>query len=250
LFLLSLLAAFGFTRGTGKLASLTLRIYAMGFGDLKSDSGLKVLNDFLRDKSYIDGFQPSQADTVVFSSLSSAPDMKFAHARRWYNHINSYGSEKASFPGTKKTIGDYGPGGAANGVAADDNDDDDFDLFGDDDEEEAEEAAKLKEQRLAEYAAKKAKKAPLIAKSSILLDVKPWDDETDMKALEDAVRSVSTDGLHWGASKLVPIAFGIKKLQICCTVEDDKVGTDFLEESITAFEDFVQSVDIAAFNKI
>ena len=29
-----------------------------------------------------------------------------------------------------------------------------------------------------------------------------------------------------------------------------QVGTDFLEESITGFEDHVQSVDIAAFNKI
>ncbi len=35
-----------------------------------------------------------------------------------------------------------------------------------------------------------------------------------------------------------------------CVVEDDKVGTDFLEEAITAFEDYVQSVDVAAFNKI
>lgn len=29
-----------------------------------------------------------------------------------------------------------------------------------------------------------------------------------------------------------------------------QVGVDFLEEAITAFEDCVQSVDIAAFNKI
>ncbi len=29
-----------------------------------------------------------------------------------------------------------------------------------------------------------------------------------------------------------------------------QIGTDFLEESITAFEDIVQSVDIAAFNKV
>ncbi len=35
-----------------------------------------------------------------------------------------------------------------------------------------------------------------------------------------------------------------------CVVEDDKVGTDFLEEAITAFEDYVQSIDVAAFNKI
>ena len=29
-----------------------------------------------------------------------------------------------------------------------------------------------------------------------------------------------------------------------------QIGTDFLEEEITAFEDIVQSVDIAAFNKV
>ncbi|XP_065112549.1 eukaryotic translation elongation factor 1 delta b (guanine nucleotide exchange protein) isoform X3 [Paramisgurnus dabryanus] len=130
-----------------------------------------------------------------------------------------------------------------------DEDDDDIDLFGSDDEVD-EEAERLKEQRLQEYAAKKSKKPALIAKSSILLDVKPWDDETDMGKLEECVRSVQVDGLLWGASKLVPVGYGIKKLQINCVVEDDKVGTDFLEEEITKFEDHVQSVDVAAFNKI
>ncbi|XP_059196678.1 eukaryotic translation elongation factor 1 delta b (guanine nucleotide exchange protein) isoform X2 [Centropristis striata] len=127
-------------------------------------------------------------------------------------------------------------------------DDDDLDLFGSDDDDE--EADKLKEERLKAYAEKKAKKPGLIAKSSILLDVKPWDDETDMAKLEECVRSVQADGLLWGTSKLVPVGYGIKKLQIACVVEDDKVGTDLLEEEITKFEDFVQSVDVAAFNKI
>ncbi|XP_063356947.1 eukaryotic translation elongation factor 1 delta b (guanine nucleotide exchange protein) isoform X2 [Pelmatolapia mariae] len=126
-------------------------------------------------------------------------------------------------------------------------DDDDIDLFGSDEDEEAD---KLKEQRLKEYAEKKAKKPAIIAKSSILLDVKPWDDETDMAKLEECVRSVQADGLLWGTSKLVPVGYGIKKLQIACVVEDDKVGTDMLEEEITKFEDYVQSVDVAAFNKI
>uniref|UniRef100_A0A671SN71 Elongation factor 1-delta-like n=1 Tax=Sinocyclocheilus anshuiensis TaxID=1608454 RepID=A0A671SN71_9TELE len=119
-----------------------------------------------------------------------------------------------------------------------DEDEDDIDLFGSD-EEVDEEAERLKEQRLQEYTAKKAKKPALIAKSSILLDVKPWDDETDMAKLEECVRSVQVDGLLWGASKLVPVGYGIKKLQINCVVEDDKVGTDFLEEEITKFEDYV-----------
>ncbi|XP_061588514.1 eukaryotic translation elongation factor 1 delta a (guanine nucleotide exchange protein) isoform X5 [Cololabis saira] len=130
----------------------------------------------------------------------------------------------------------------------DDDDDDDIDLFGSDEEDE--EAERLKQERLEAYAAKKAKKPAIIAKSSIILDVKPWDDETDMAELEKCVRTVQMDGLLWGASKLVPVGYGIKKLQINCVVEDDKVGTDILEEEITKFEDYIQSVDVAAFNKI
>ncbi|XP_060631961.2 elongation factor 1-delta isoform X4 [Anolis sagrei] len=134
-------------------------------------------------------------------------------------------------------------------AVAEEDEDDDIDLFGSD-EEEDQEAARIREERLKQYAEKKSKKPGLIAKSSILLDVKPWDDETDMAKMEECVRSVQMDGLVWGASKLVPVGYGIKKLQIQCVVEDDKVGTDILEEEITKFEDYVQSVDIAAFNKI
>lgn len=56
---------------------------------------------------------------------------------------------------------------------AEDDEDNDIDLFGSDEEEEDKEAARLREERLRQYAEKKAKKPSLIAKSSILLDVKP-----------------------------------------------------------------------------
>lgn len=79
----------------------------------------------------------------------------------------------------------------------------------------------------------------MIAKSNIILDVKPWDDETDMAEMEKAVRVINTDGLLWGAAKLVPLAFGIHKLQISCVVEDDKVSVDWLVEEIEKIEDFV-----------
>ena len=39
-----------------------------------------------------------------------------------------------------------------------------------------------------------------------------------MKALEDSVRSVEMEGLVWGASKLVAIGYGIRKLQITLVV--------------------------------
>uniref|UniRef100_A0A2R9A003 Translation elongation factor EF1B beta/delta subunit guanine nucleotide exchange domain-containing protein n=1 Tax=Pan paniscus TaxID=9597 RepID=A0A2R9A003_PANPA len=126
---------------------------------------------------------------------------------------------------------------------AEDDNDDDTDLFGSDNEEEDKKAAQLQEERLQQYTEKKAKKPELVAKSSILLDFKPWDDETDMAQLEACVRSIQLEGL------LVPVGYGIRKLQIQCVVEDDKVGTDLLEE-ITKFEEHVQTVDIAAFNKI
>ncbi|XP_064419590.1 elongation factor 1-beta [Latimeria chalumnae] len=227
----------------------------MGFGDLKSSAGMKVLNDFLCDKSYIEGYVPSQADVAVFEALSSPPPADLFHALRWYNHIKSYEKTKGSLPGIKKALGKYGPADLEDSTAAaetkdEEEEDDDIDLFGSDDEEESEEAQRIREERLAQYAAKKSKKPALIAKSSILLDVKPWDDETDMAKLEECVRTVQMDGLVWGASKLVPVGYGIKKLQIQCVVEDDKVGVDLLEEHITAFEDYVQSVDVAAFNKI
>lgn len=41
----------------------------------------------------------------------------------------------------------------------------------------------------------------VIAKSSILLDVKPWDDETDMVKMEECVRTIQLDGLVWGQCK-------------------------------------------------
>uniref|UniRef100_A0A2I9LNY3 Elongation factor 1-delta n=1 Tax=Centruroides hentzi TaxID=88313 RepID=A0A2I9LNY3_9SCOR len=135
-----------------------------------------------------------------------------------------------------------------NNIKPEDDDDDDIDLFGSDEEDEK--SSKAREQVLKEYAEKKSKKKAVIAKSSVVLDVKPWDDETDLAEMESKVREIQSDGLQWGASKRVPLAYGIYKLQIVCIVEDEKVSIDWLVETIQEIEDYVQSVDIAAFNKL
>ena len=129
-------------------------------------------------------------------------------------------------------------------------DEDDIDLFGSDDEEVDEEAEKLKAQRVAEYNAKKANKPKPTAKTTVTLEVKPWDDETNMEELTNLVKGIEMDGLLWGGHQLVAIGYGIKKLQINCVVEDDKVMMDDLETKITDLEDHVQSVDVAAMQKI
>ncbi|KAK9053407.1 hypothetical protein SSX86_030041 [Deinandra increscens subsp. villosa] len=88
--------------------------------------------------------------------------------------------------------------------AAADDEDDDLDLFGDETEEEKNSA----EERDQAKASTKKKES---GKSSVLMDIKSWDDETDMKKLEEVVRSVELLGLLWGASKLVPVGYGIKR---------------------------------------
>lgn len=141
--------------------------------------------------------------------------------------------------------------------------DDDFDaddLFGDDDDEEEAEALRLQQERAeaalkakeerdaAKAAAGKKKEA---AKSQILFDVKPWDDTTDLGAMEAAVRSIEVEGATWGAAQKKPIGYGINKLQILCTIVDDLVpSTEIIEELIVEHDDYVQSVDVAAFNKL
>lgn len=71
-----------------------------------------------------------------------------------------------------------------------------------------------------------------------------------MEMIKQGVLAIAMPGLVWGTSKLVPIGYGIRKFQITCVIEDDKVGVDDLSDLITALEDYVQSVDVAAFNKL
>ena len=140
---------------------------------------------------------------------------------------------------------------------AEGSDDDDFD-FGDSDEEEEPkgetEMQKMKrlaaEKKAADAAAKKAKKPAPVLKSNVVLDIKPWDDETDLAAMEKAVRAITMDGLTWGDCKFVEIGFGIKKLRMSTCIIDELVGLYDLEDNIQELEDYVQSVDIVSHNKI
>jgi elongation factor 1-beta len=140
---------------------------------------------------------------------------------------------------------------------------DEVDLWGDEplgDEYTAEEQAN--QDRLdAIAAAHKAKKAAagklkqVIGKSKIVLDVKPWDDETDLAAMEQACRDIvhptNKEAIDWQASQLEDVGYGIKKLRIMVQVWDDEVSVeDDLVEVIQGFDEWVQSCDVFAFNKV
>jgi len=230
----------------------------MGFTDFVSDSGLTLLNNWVKTRSYIVGYTPSQADVKCFQAIKSPPEVaKYPYAYRWYNHTASFEPEFSSLPGDlSKSYTAYGPESSeltvnlAKTPAAEAEEEEDVDLFGSDDEEEDAEAARIRDERLAEYKKKKEGKTKPAAKSIVTLDVKPWDDETDMKELEANVRAIEKEGLVWGASKLVAVGFGIKKLQINLVVEDEKVSLDELQGQVEEDEDHVQSTDIAAMQKL
>ncbi|CDK29595.1 unnamed protein product [Kuraishia capsulata CBS 1993] len=182
----------------------------------------------------------TQADVAVYKSFQK----QFPDFSRWFNHIASFTAEFETLPAGEAPAG-------AKEVAAEEDDDDEVDLFGSDDDEVDAEAEKVKQQRLAEYAAKKAAKGPKpAAKSLVTLDVKPWDDETDLEELLANVKAIEKDGLIWGAHTFIPVGFGIKKLQINIVVEDDKVSLEELQQEIEEDEDHVQSTDIAAMSKL
>ncbi|KAG2228164.1 hypothetical protein INT45_009210 [Circinella minor] len=186
---------------------------------------LHILEGYLAENKYVES---AEADAAIAKALGAAPSAEFAAVSKWYAEVNK----------------DAAPAAAA------EEDEDDIDLFGSDDEEVDEEAEKIKAQRLAEYQAKKAAKPKTIAKTTVTLDVKPWDDETDVDAMTQAVKAIQMDGLLWGGHQHVPVGYGIKKLQINCVVEDDKVALDDLADAIQELEDYVQSVDVAAMQKI
>lgn len=229
----------------------------MSFGDLSSNDGLNNLNKYLESRSFIKDFAASQEDLSVLAQINIAAAQGFTHVARWAAHINylfSTGALKGKLVAPTTTSA---PTAAETKkpVEAAPKKDDDFDLFGDDDDDGGAAAALIaKKKQEAEEKKKKdeeekKKKKVVIAKSTVIIDVKPIGEETDMAALEKQCREIVMDGLLWGGSELIPVAYGIKLLRIIAIIVDDLVSADDLCERIQGFED-CQSTDIFAFNKV
>ncbi|KQK21332.1 elongation factor 1-delta 2 isoform X1 [Brachypodium distachyon] len=233
---------------------------AVVLSNFNSEAGLKKLDEYLLTRSYISGYLASKDDMAVYTALSSAPKPSYVNVTRWYDHISALlRSSGVTAVGEGVKVESSACSVASTSEVADQkapaaDDDDDVDLFG----EETEEEKKAAEERAAAVKASTKKKECIsftqqAGKSSVLLDVKPWDDETDMKKLEETVRGVKMEGLLWGASKLVSVGYGIKKLQIMMTIVDDLVSVDNLIEDhfdVEPANEYIQSCDIVAFNKI
>ena len=205
-----------------------------------------TLEATLKNQQWVGGQSPTNADTEAFEAIKTA-DLNAGshpHTFAWFCLVSKFTEA------VRKTWGAAAPAKAAKGgkkaAAPKKEEDDELDLFGDDNEEDIA-AAKASVEATK---AKKAKKV-VIAQSLVLFEVKPVSDETDIDAMAAAILAIKMDGLYWKTQyRKEPVAFGIFKLIIGMTVEDDKVSVDDVQEKIEELEDMVQSVEIAAFNKI
>ena len=226
------------------------------------------LNAHLASRSYIEGYALSAADKTTFEAhgavaLGSRSTHK--HAYRWALHIAAVSGLEDAFKSFAAPAG-AAPKGDDKAKEAVKKSDDDMDIFdyGDDDEETAEEAAASKARRERIAAAAKAKKDKELAegkvkkekekpaeKSLVVLEVKPWEADTNLEELWKEIIKYEQDGLQWGATfKIEPVAFGIMKLVMTCTIVDSKVLMEDVTDAIEKLEDYVQSVQIASMNKV
>lgn len=218
----------------------------------------KILDGYLKGKHWLVGDTFSLADIFVGSYMLSAFQCIFdAGFRKAMPNLSAWFEKVTHEPSFVKRFGHVkackkslkpGAGGPPGGKPAgqpkaeakkeEKAADDDLDLFGDDDEADAAAAKAVAEKAKAAKDGKKKKE--VIAQSLVLYEVKPLDDTTDLDELAARILGIKMDGLYWKTEyKKEPVAFGIFKLVIGVTVEDEKVSVDGLQEKIEEFEDMV-----------
>lgn len=234
------------------------------------DSQLATLDGQLKDNLYIGGHSPNAEDALVFEQFSngkSEPNQdKHPNLWAWFALLSIYTPSIRESWKSQQTQGQGQAQGKQQGAkkteekaeAKTENKtenkaevkDETDDLFGDDNEDDAKALEDMKKKKEQDKAGKKPK-PEVIAKSLILLEVKVWDPEQDYDALAKKILTIQRDGLFWKTEyQLKDVAFGVKKILIGLVVEDEKVSIDDIIDEIQSWEEEVQSVDIAAFNKI
>ena len=76
----------------------------MEIPDLSKDEGLEYLNNYLSDKSFMDGYKASKADVLVWEKLRKRPTDKYENIVRWFSLISSYGAERNILPSSDLSI--------------------------------------------------------------------------------------------------------------------------------------------------
>ena len=77
-----------------------------------------------------------------------------------------------------------------------------------------------------------------------------YEQEEDLHKLFEKIKEIQVDGLVWNnEEKILPVAFGMNKLQVGCVIEDAKVSIEDIYERLEEWEE-VQSTDTVSFQKL
>jgi elongation factor 1-beta len=206
------------------------------FLPLNTPKALGMFNSHLSNESYVTGCVPSLADVDIYKSFNGVrPEAKWVHISRWYSHLTKLGADPRAWPAEWRI--EEKQENVENEEA------EELDLFGEETEDDRNEREKRK------TAGTKLSTGPAPA-SAVIFDIKPWDEETDMAELEAQVRKIELPTLEWKASERIPVVSTIEALRILCHFNDDMFAVEEdLKDGILALEDWVQSVDIYAWNK-
>lgn len=222
---------------------------------IKTPEGITAVNDFLAANAYLSGANaPGAEDDALLTEIEAE---KFVPAQTsanlfgwWWTLCPFQAPARALWTKAKKGGKKAKKTDAAKKPVEEeeDDDDEDLDLFGDDPEAEAE--AEKQAASRAEASKKKKKKAKKAAKSIIVFEVKGYEVDFDWHAYADKIRTYVINGVTWlDSHAVVPVAFGMMKLQMTCVIIDDLVETDDIWDMIKSDEDNIQNVDVLTFDK-
>ena len=186
-----------------------------------------TLEATLKNQQWVGGQTPTSADKDAFEALSKAGMVNaetHPNVFAWFALVSKFSDKvKATWAaGGAPAAGGKGKGkGGKKEAPKKEAELDEDDLFGDDDDDGAGAAAAAAAAKAAKDK-KKVKKA-VIAMSIVMLEVKPMDDTIDLDKLAAKIfAEITQPGLFWKTEyKKVPVAFGIFKLYMGFSCEDE-----------------------------
>nr|PNR62889.1 hypothetical protein PHYPA_001314 [Physcomitrium patens] len=212
---------------------------ATKFLNIGTKEGMDKLDELLGQQSFISGAEPSKDDLALYGALKGTLDTNYANLTRWYNHVNDILGSRFLGPSEGVVVGTIltplsnqhkedttivvdsivnrgdvveVPCNVSKGIEAQDN----------------------------------------VLKKFVQLELKPWDNVSDLIKIEQHVRGIEMNGLFWGKSKFVNKGSVSQKLHIMMTIEDDKISPHDLIDKILgdgSIENLIQSCDILTFSK-
>ncbi len=222
------------------------------------DNATKLLeiDNFLNNNAYLSGKSlPGTDDARVLGLLEEAPDRtKYPNLFSWWWNLSPFQEparalwgESAKGKKKEKKVEKKVEKKEEKKVEEDESDD----LFGSDDEDDEEAIMALKEKKMKAEMKNMTKEEK--QRSRVTFEVKGFEVGQDFEGLSKRIKKdIQPDGLIWEIPiKVLPLAFGMMKLQMSCKILNSKINTDNVWEMMQEkYPEEIQSIDVTDFQKV